>query len=118
MDAGSRYLHIVGPFYGFFGSVSRCISRHKAPAGWLAALGESGAIRDRHRRRVCGHAGERRRFVCLLRARRAALAAFGLPNAAAVAAGAWFGPVSAAMRVRKRESAKAPTGPSTLNQTA
>jgi len=32
----------------------------------------------------------------------AALAAFGLLNGAAVAAGAWFGPISPAMRLRNR----------------
>jgi putative MATE family efflux protein len=91
IDAGSRYLHIVGPVYGLFGlgmalyfasqgagrllwpflaNLARLIIA--ACGGWLAL-------------RWTGHlAGV---FVALA----AALAAFGLINAAAVAGGAWFG---------------------------
>jgi Na+-driven multidrug efflux pump len=94
LDAGSRYLHAVGPFYGLFGLgmalyfASQGAGRLKWPllanltrlviaagGGWLA-LRASGDLT---------HV-----FV----AQSAALAAFGLINAAAVAGGAWFGPLS------------------------
>jgi len=94
LDAGSRYLHVVGPFYGLFGLglalyfASQGAGRLLWPllanlarlviatgAGWLALrwTGDVSYV-----------------FVALS----AALAAFGLTNAAAVAAGAWFGPIA------------------------
>ena len=94
LDAGSRYLHVVGPFYGLFGLgmalyfASQGAGRLLWPllangtrlaiaagGGWLA-LRWSGDVSYV--------------FVALS----AALAAFGLLNAAAVASGAWFGPIA------------------------
>jgi putative MATE family efflux protein len=94
LDAGSRYLHAVGPFYGLFGLgmalyfASQGAGRLAWPflanlarltiatgGGWLA-LRWSGDV---------SHV-----FLALS----AALAAFGLMNAGAVATGAWFGPIA------------------------
>jgi len=94
LDAGSRYLHAVGPFYGLFGLgmalyfASQGAGRLSWPllangtrlliavgGGWLA-LRWSGDVSYV--------------FVALS----AALAAFGLMNAGAVAGGAWFGPIA------------------------
>jgi MATE family, multidrug efflux pump len=90
IDAGSRYLHAVGPVYGLFGlgmalyfasqgagrllwpftaNMARLLIA--AGGGWLA-LRWTGDITDV--------------FIALA----VALAAFGLINAAAVAGGAWF----------------------------
>ncbi len=93
LDAGARYLRIVGPFYGLFGLgmalyfASQGAGRLAWPlianltrltiaaaGGWLA-LRLSGDLTYV--------------FVSLA----VALAAFGLINAAAVAGGAWFGPL-------------------------
>jgi putative MATE family efflux protein len=92
LDAGARYLRTVGPFYGLYGLgmalyfASQGAARLLWPllanlmrltlaagGGWLA-LRWSGDL---------SHV-----FMALS----AALAAFGLINAAAVASGAWFGP--------------------------
>jgi MATE family, multidrug efflux pump len=91
LDAGSRYLHAVGPFYGMFGlalslyfasqgagrllwpllaNLARLLIA--AGGGWLA-LRWSADISH------------------VFLAQSAALAAFGLINAAAVAGGSWFG---------------------------
>ena len=94
LDAGSRYLRAVGPFYGLFGLgmglyfASQGAGRLSWPllanltrlviaagGGWLA-LRWSGDVSYV--------------FVALS----AALAAFGLMNAWAVASGAWFGPIA------------------------
>ena len=34
LATGTAYLHVVGPFYGFFGLGSACISRRRARVGW------------------------------------------------------------------------------------
>jgi putative MATE family efflux protein len=104
IDAGSRYLHIVGPVYGLFGlgmalyfasqgagrllwpflaNLARLIIA--ACGGWLA-LRWTGSLTGV--------------FIALA----AALAAFGLINAAAVAGGAWFGrsPSHEAPKLRKK----------------
>ncbi len=94
LDAGSRYLHAVGPFYGLFGlgmalyfasqgagrllwpllaNLTRLVIA--AGGGWLA-LRWGGDLSYM--------------FLALS----AALAAFGVMNAGAVAAGAWFGPIA------------------------
>ena len=94
LDAGSRYLRLVGPFYGLFGlglalyfasvgagrllwpliaNMTRLLIA--AIGGWLA-LRWSGDVTYV--------------FVALS----AALVAFGLINAGAVARGAWFGPIT------------------------
>ncbi len=99
LDAGSRYLHAVGPFYGLFGLgmalyfASQGIGRLRWPfvanftrlviaggGGWLA-LRLTGEISDV--------------FLAL----GVALAAFGLINAVAVAGGAWFDQPAAPQRV-------------------
>jgi Na+-driven multidrug efflux pump len=103
LDAGSRYLRVVGPFYGLFGLgmalyfASQGAGRLSWPlianltrlaiaaaGGWLA-LRLSGDLT----------------YVFLALA--VALAAFGLINTAAVAGGAWFGPV----RLRRPRPARA-----------
>jgi putative MATE family efflux protein len=106
LDAGTRYLHAVGPLYGLFGLgmalyfASQGAGRLLWPllanltrlaiaagGGWLA-LRWSGDLS----------------YVFLTLG--AALAAFGLINAAAVARGAWFGPIGwswpRAARVQRR----------------
>jgi putative MATE family efflux protein len=94
LDAGARYLRVVGPFYGLFGLgmalyfASQGAGRLSWPllanltrltiaagGGWLA-LRFSGDVSYV--------------FVAVS----AALAAFGLLNAGAVASGAWFGPLA------------------------
>ena len=94
LDAGTRYLRTVGPFYGLFGLgmalyfASQGAGRLLWPllanltrlalaagGGWLA-LGATGNLAYV--------------FIALS----AALTAFGLMNAAAVAGGAWFGPIT------------------------
>jgi putative MATE family efflux protein len=103
LDAGSRYLRVVGPFYGLFGLgmalyfASQGAGRLSWPlianltrlaiaaaGGWLA-LRLSGDLT----------------YVFLALA--VALAAFGLINTAAVAGGAWFGEV----RLRRPRPARA-----------
>jgi putative MATE family efflux protein len=94
LDAGSRYLHAVGPFYGFIGLA---LSLYFASQGagrllWplfanlvrllIAAGGGWLALRWTAQ---MGH---------VFFAQSAALAAFGLINAAAVAGGAWFGGIA------------------------
>ena len=94
LDAGSRYLRAVGPFYGLFGLgmalyfASQGAGRLLWPllanlarlmiaagGGWLA-LRWSGDL------------------TYVFAALSAALVAFGLMNAGAVAGGAWFGPIA------------------------
>jgi Na+-driven multidrug efflux pump len=94
LDAGSRYLRTVGPFYGLFGLgmalyfASQGAGRLAWPlianltrlliaagGGWLAV-------------RWTGHLSYV--FVALS----VALTAYGLMNAGAVAGGAWFGPIA------------------------
>ena len=93
LDAGSRYLRVVGPFYGLFGlgMALYFASQGAGRLAWplianltrlaIAAVGGSLALR------LSGDLTSV--FVALA----VALATFGLINAVAVAAGAWFGPV-------------------------
>jgi len=93
LEAGTLYLRAVGPFYGFFGLglvlyfASQGAGKLKWPVignlvrlavagfgGWLA-LRWSGAL------------------AAVFIAQAAALLLYGLVNAAAIAAGAWFGPL-------------------------
>ena len=93
LEAGSRYLRAVGPFYGLFGLgmalyfASQGAGRLLWPllanllrlaiaagGGWLALRGSGNVTYV---------------FVAVS----GALAAFGLMNAGAVAGGAWFGPI-------------------------
>jgi MATE family, multidrug efflux pump len=94
LDAGARYLRAVGPFYGMFGlALSLYFASQGAgrllwplianltrlaiagPVGWLA-LRWSGDLTP------------------VFLAQSLALVAFGLINAAAVASGSWFGPLT------------------------
>ena len=109
LDAGSRYLQTVGPFYGLFGlgmalyfasqgagrllwpliaNVVRLLIA--AGGGWLALQGGANLSH-------------------VLVAQGVALAVFGLINAAAVAGGAWFGGVGrVTSRLRTALAAEAP----------
>jgi putative MATE family efflux protein len=93
LDAGTRYLHAVGPFYGLFG-LGMALYFASQGAGrvlWallanlarlaLATVGGWFALQSTGN---LSHV-----FLALS----AALTAFGLINAAAVAGGAWFGPI-------------------------
>ena len=94
LDAGSRYLRLVGPFYGLFG-LGLALYFASVGAGrllWplianmarllIAAIGGWLALR--------WSADVTYVFASLS----AALVAFGLMNAGAVAGGAWFGPIA------------------------
>jgi len=93
LDAGSQYLRAVGPFYGLFGlgMALYFASQGAGRLAWplianlvrltIAALGGSLALR------LTGN------LVDVFFALAVALAVFGVINAAAVAGGAWFGPV-------------------------
>src|SRR5262249_21299523 len=94
LEAGSRYLQTVGPFYGFFGLglalyfASQGAGRLLWPllancARFLIAVGGGGPA-------LYWTGGLSGVFAALA----VALAAFGLLNAAAVAGGAWFGPIA------------------------
>jgi putative MATE family efflux protein len=94
LDAGSRYLHAVGPFYGFFGLglalyfasqgagrllwplVANCIRFVIAVGGGWLALQWTGGLSG------------------VFAALAAALVVFGLINAISIADGAWFGQVA------------------------
>ena len=105
LEAGSQYLHAVGPLYGFFGLglllffASQGAGRLLWPmlgnmtrlavaaiGGWLALQWGGGLTQI---------------FI----AQAVGLLIYGLVNAAAVAGGAWFGPVGwprmPALRVKK-----------------
>jgi putative MATE family efflux protein len=93
LDAGSRYLRAVGPFYGLFGlgMALYFASQGAGRLAWplianlvrltIAAVGGSLALR------LTGNLADV--FFALA----VALAVFGVINAAAVAGGAWFGSV-------------------------
>src|SRR5262249_5254769 len=94
LDAGSRYLRAVGPFYGLFGlgMALYFASQGAGRLAWplianlarltIAAVGGALALR------LSGNVSDV--FFALA----IALAVFGLVNAAAVAGGAWFGRLS------------------------
>jgi Na+-driven multidrug efflux pump len=93
LDAGSRYLHAVGPFYGFFG-LGMALYFASQGAGqvlWALlanlarlAIATIGGWLALHLSGNLSHV-----FLAMS----AALTVFGLINAAAVAGGAWFGPI-------------------------
>jgi putative MATE family efflux protein len=93
LDAGTRYLHAVGPFYGLFGlgmalyfasqGAGRLLWPLLANLTRLAMAAGGGWLAWRW-------SGDLSQVFLALGA---ALAAFGLINAAAVARGAWFGPM-------------------------
>lgn len=93
LDAGSRYLRIVGPVYGFFGLglvlyfASQGAGRLLWPVGSnilrLVVAGCGGWI--------ALHIGSG--LESLFLALSVALVVYGLVNAGAIAGGAWFGPV-------------------------
>jgi putative MATE family efflux protein len=94
LEAGSRYLHTVGPFYGFFGLglalyfasqgagrllwplFANCIRFVIAVGGGWLALQWTGGLSG------------------IFAALAAALVAFGLINAISIAGSAWFGPIA------------------------
>jgi Na+-driven multidrug efflux pump len=91
LNAGTRYLHLVGPFYGMFGLglslyfASQGAGRMAGPvAGNLARLAIAA---------VGGFAALRwtSDLSQVFLAQSAGLVAFGLINAVSVAGGAWFG---------------------------
>ena len=102
IDAGSRYLRIAGPVYGLFGlgmalyfasqGAGRLLWPFLANLARLIIAACGGWLALRWTGDVTGV------FIALA----AALAAFGLINAAAVAGGAWFG------RAPSHETAKLP----------
>ena len=93
LEAGSQYLRVVGPWYGFFGLglvlyfasqgagrllwpvLGNLVRLAVAMAGGWLALQSSGSLTQ------------------VFIAQAVALGVYGLVNAAAVAGGAWFGPV-------------------------
>ena len=93
-QAGTYYLHAVGPLYGFFGVglVLYFASQGAGRLSWpvfgnlarlgVAALGGAAALR-------WGHG-----LTEIFLAQGAALLIYALINVAAVAGGAWFGPIS------------------------
>jgi putative MATE family efflux protein len=94
LDAGSRYLRAVGPLYGLFGlgmalyfasqGAGRLLWPLLANLARLAIAAGGGWLALRW-------SGD---LSAVFLAQGAALAAFGAINAAAVACGAWFGPVA------------------------
>ena len=92
-EAGTYYLHAVGPLYGFFGVglVLYFASQGAGRLSWpvlgnvarlgVAALGGAAALR-------WGHG-----LTQIFLAQGAALVIYALINVAAVAGGAWFGPI-------------------------
>jgi putative MATE family efflux protein len=90
IDAGTRYLHTVGPFYGFFGlglalyfasqGAGRLLWPLLANFARLVIAAGGGLLAER----LTGD------ISAVFLAVGAALAAFGLINAAAVAGGSWF----------------------------
>jgi putative MATE family efflux protein len=93
LDAGTRYLHVVGPVYGFFGLAlslyfaSQGAGRLMWPVwGNVARLLVAGIGGWLALRAGAGLTGV---FV----AQAAALVVYGLVNASAIWAGAWFGPL-------------------------
>ena len=93
LDAGSRYLRAVGPFYGLFGLGMALYFASQGAGRVLRALLANLA------RRAIATVGawlalqSSGKLSHVFLAMSAALAAFGLINAAAVAGGAWFGPI-------------------------
>jgi MATE family, multidrug efflux pump len=93
LDAGSRHLHAVGPFYGFFG-LGMALYFASQGAGqvlWALlanlarlAIATIGGWLALHLSGNLSHV-----FLAMS----AALTVFGLINTAAVAGGAWFGPI-------------------------
>jgi len=93
LDTGSRYLHAVGPFYGLFGlgMALYFASQGAGPLLWplLANLTRLAIAAGGGWLALRWSADVSYIFVAL----GAALAAFGLMTAGAIAVGAWFGPI-------------------------
>jgi len=93
LDAGSRYLHAVGPFYGLFG-LGMALYFASQGAGrllWPLLANLTRLVIAAGGGWLTLYAGGDLSHVFL--ALSAALTAFGLINAGAVARGAWFGPI-------------------------
>jgi len=94
LDAGTAYLRAVGPFYGMLGLA---LSLYFASQGagrllWPMLANFTRLIIAAGGGWLALHLGGGLMHIFLVQS--AALTAFGLINAAAVAGGAWFGPVS------------------------
>jgi len=101
LEAGERYLHAVGPFYGFVGLA---LSLYFASQGAGRLLWPLIANLTRLAIATAGGWLALRwggNLTQVFLAQTLALVAFGLINAAAVAGGAWFGPVFANRSRRK-----------------
>jgi putative MATE family efflux protein len=93
LDAGSRYLHAVGPFYGLFGLGMALYFASQGAGRVLWAL-----LANLTRLAIAAVGGwlvvqSTGNLTHVFLALSVALTAFGLINAAAVAGGAWFGPI-------------------------
>ena len=93
LDAGARYLRVVGPFYGMLGLALALYFASQGAGRLLWPL-----IANLTRLAIAALAGTLAlrwsgNLSHVFLAQSLALAAFGLINAAAVAGGAWFGPL-------------------------
>ena len=91
IEIGARYLRIVGPFYGFFGTglALYFASQGAGRLGW--PLVGATAARRRSRRSAAGSpCGSGGGIGGVFLALGVALAVFGIVNAAAVGSGVWF----------------------------
>ena len=91
LDAGARYLQTVGPFYGLFGLGLALYFASQGAGRLLWPLAANGVRLLIAAGGGCLALRWSGNLTAVLAAQGAALAAFGLINAAAVAAGAWFG---------------------------
>jgi Na+-driven multidrug efflux pump len=118
LDAGSQYLRLVGPFYGFFGlgMALYFASQGAGRLAWplianltrLAIATIGGYLALRLTGTLAGV------FLALA----VALVAMGLINAAAVAGGAWFGPLRLRWPGRIGATLAVATNPSELGSSA
>ena len=93
LDAGARYLRIVGPFYGMFGlALSLYFASQGAGRLLWPVIGNLTRLAIAA---LCGWLALRwsGELSYVFVAQSLALVAFGLINAAAIASGAWLGPV-------------------------
>ena len=101
LEAGSRYLRIVGPFYGMFGLALALYFASQGAGRLLWPL-----IGNLTRLAIAALIGVlalrwRGELSHVFLAQSLALVAFALINVGAIAAGAWFGPLSWAVLTRR-----------------
>jgi putative MATE family efflux protein len=104
LDAGTRYLQAVGPFYGLFGLGLALYFASQGAGRLLWPLVANGVRLLIAAGGGCLALNWSGNLTHVLAAQGAALAAFGLINAAAVAAGVWLG----APRATRRTAAAVP----------